>query len=58
MKHALSYGVTTAGRGGAFMALHYHVPAGQTKVPDPNEAVMTMEENVSWLWRKKKKERN
>lgn len=31
------------------MAISYNVPAGQTKVPDPNMAVMAVEENVPRL---------
>lgn len=33
----------------AFVAIHYYVPAGQSKISNPNVAVMTVEENVPWL---------
>lgn len=42
--------ITTAGGAGAFMAIHYYISAGQTKVPNPNMAVMIVEENVPGLW--------
>lgn len=51
-KQVLNSSITTARRVGAFVCIHYYITAGQTKVPNPNVAVMTMEENVSWLWKK------
>lgn len=51
-KQVLKSSITTARRVGAFVCIHYYITAGQTKVPNPNVAVMTMEENVSWLWKK------
>lgn len=42
---------TTAGRVGVFLCIHNYIAAGQTEVPNPNMAVMTVEENVSWLWK-------
>lgn len=44
--------ITTAGRGGGFLFVHYYILAGQTKVPDPNVTVITMKEDVPWLWKK------
>lgn len=52
MKQALRCSITTDGRWGAFMALHYYIPAGQAKVPNSNMAVVTEEENVPGLWKK------
>lgn len=45
IQQAPNYSITIAGRGCAFTAIHYYVPAGQTKVPNSNMVViMTMEE--------------
>lgn len=54
IQQAPEFSITIAGRGGAVIAIHYYIPAGQTKVPNPNMAVMTVEENVPWLWKKQR----
>lgn len=46
---AKRYTITTAMRGGAFVAIHYYISAGQAKVPNTNIGVMTIKENVPWL---------
>lgn len=47
--------LTAVRRSVAFESIRYDVPAGQTKVPNPNMTIMAVKKNVPWLWGEKKK---
>lgn len=52
-QQAFRCSITTATWRGVFPTIHYNISAGQAKVPDSHITVLSMEENVPWLWGEK-----